>query len=268
MIRTPAVSGQFYAGDNSRLRQQVGQYLTTEQPRVDAVGIMVPHAGLIYSGAVAGLVYSSISMPKTFIMLGPNHTGLGPAISIMDDGQWEVPTGRLNIDSRLANRILQNTSGVTRDSIAHSFEHSLEVQLPFITCLSTDVAIVPIAMMNSSYERCLELAEGIVEAVRGIADPVTILASSDMSHYLPDRTARRKDGMALERVLSMDPRGLYDTVRKEGISMCGVFPVTVMLIASQMLGAKNSRLLRYMTSGDVSGDYDSVVGYAGVVLTR
>ena len=268
MRRTPAVAGKFYDGTGTGLRNQVEQYLVSEQVRMDAVGIMVPHAGLIYSGAVAGQVYSSISMPGTFVMLGPNHTGLGPAVSLMDDGPWEVPTGSFNIDRRLASRILQGRTLAVSDSQAHVYEHSLEVQLPFIAYFSQNISIVPIAIMTASYDSCRELAEGIAEAIQAADYPVTILASSDMSHYVSDKTARQKDKKAIERILSLDPRGLYETVMEERISMCGVLPATVMLIAAQLLGAKHARLVNYMTSGEVSGDYDSVVGYAGIVLSK
>lgn len=268
MHRTPAVAGKFYDGSRLGLRQQVEQYVVLEQHRTDAVGIMVPHAGLIYSGAVAGQVYSSISMPKTFVMLGPNHTGLGPAVSIMDAGSWEVPTGSLSIDRRLASRVLSGTMLAARDSQAHAYEHSLEVQLPFIAWFSQDVSIVPIAIMTASYDNCRELAEAIAKAIQGVDYPVTILASSDMSHYVSDKIARQKDKKAIEKIVGLDPRGLYDTVMHERISMCGVLPATVMLIAAQLLGARNARLISYMTSGDVSGDYDSVVGYAGIVLSK
>ena len=268
MHRTPAVAGRFYDGTSFGLRKQVEQYVASVQPPMDAVGIMVPHAGLIYSGIVAGQVYSAILMPKTFIMLGPNHTGLGPAVSVMDDGAWEVPTGSLNIDRRLARRILNGTTLAVRDSQAHAYEHSLEVQIPFIAYFSRDVSIVPISIMTASYDSCRELAEAIATAIQGVDYAVTILASSDMSHYVSDKVARHKDNKAIEKILALDPRGLYDTVMHERISMCGVLPATVMLIAAQLLGAKNARLVHYMTSGDVSGDYDSVVGYAGIVLSR
>ncbi len=267
MQRTPAVAGKFYDGSTSGLRRQVEQYVTSGRRLVDAVGIMVPHAGLIYSGAVAGHVYSSISMPKTFIMLGPNHTGLGHAVSVMDEGAWEVPIGTLRINSGLAGRIIQATRLAVRDGQAHAYEHSLEVQIPFLVYLSGDVSIVPIALMTASYESCMEIAEALVKAIQAVDYPVTILASSDMSHYVSDGTARQKDMKAIERILDLDPRGLYDTVMNEKISMCGILPATVMLIAARLLGADKARLISYMTSGDVSGDYDSVVGYAGIVVS-
>ena len=267
MMRHPAVSGQFYYGSAPRLEQQVSQYVETGMAREKVVGIMVPHAGLVYSGPVAGAVYSSIEMPKTFVMIGPNHTGLGSRIAVMDEGEWEVPTGKLRIDRKLAGRILMNTERAERDAKAHTFEHSLEVQVPFIVHFSPGTAIVPIAMLAATYDHCVELAEGVAKAIQSVDYPVTILASSDMSHYVPDRIARQKDKTALDHLLSLDPRGLYDTVVGERLTMCGYIPATVMLIASKILGAKSARLVRYMTSGDISGDYESVVGYAGVVLT-
>jgi hypothetical protein len=267
MLRPPAVSGQFYYGSSSRLEQQVSQYLQGGTGNERAVGIMVPHAGLIYSGAVAGAVFSSIEMPRTFVMMGPNHTGLGSRIAVMDDGEWEVPTGKLRVDRKLAGRILENAQQAERDARAHTFEHSLEVQIPFIVHFSPDIAIVPIALLSATYDQCIELAEAVAKAVQSVDYQVTVLASSDMSHYVPDRVARQKDKAALDRMLALDPRGLFETVVRERISMCGYLPATVMMIASKLLGATSARLAYYMTSGDVSGDYESVVGYAGVVLT-
>lgn len=266
MKRSPAVAGQFYYGTDARLREQVAQYIHTDTPKETVVGVMSPHAGLIYSGSVAGEVFSSIKMPQTFIMLGPNHTGLGSAISLMDAGEWEIPTGLFGIDSRLASKIALNSGKVSRDTKAHIFEHSLEVQLPFIAYFSTEVKIVPIALLSASFDDCLDLARTIAEAVMDVDYPVVILASSDMSHYLPEKQARRQDAMALEKILALDPGGLYETVRKERISMCGYLPATVMLAASKLLGADSARLIKYATSGEVSGDYDSVVGYAGIIV--
>ncbi|MEW6109430.1 MAG: AmmeMemoRadiSam system protein B [Nitrospirota bacterium] len=266
MKRAPSVAGQFYQSSDFRLNQQVEQYIDKNASKEEAVGILVPHAGLIYSGAVAGAVYSSIKFPKTFLMLGPNHTGIGPKISLMDSGEWDIPTGTFEIDRRLASRIALNTGKVTRDSQAHVFEHSLEVQLPFLAYLGKDVKIVPITILSASLDDCADLAEAVAKAIRSIDYPVVIIASSDMSHYLPDKLARQKDGKAIDKILDINPSGLYETVQKEKISMCGYLPATVMLFASKSLGAKSSRLVKYMTSGDVNSDYDSVVGYAGIIL--
>jgi len=266
MKRKPAVAGQFYYGTSSRLIEQVDQYIDKAAAREDAIGIVAPHAGFVYSGPVAGAVYSSIKFPKTFLMLGPNHTGLGARISLMEDSEWEIPICTFEVDRKLAGRIALNVPKVERDSQAHVFEHSLEVQLPFIAYFSRDIKIVPIALLSVSLDDCLELAEGIAKAVKSVDYPVTIVASSDMSHYQPDEVARQKDKKAIERILAIDPEGLYETVRKERISMCGYLPVTVMLAAAKLLGAGSARLVKYSTSGDVSGDYDSVVGYAGIVV--
>ena len=266
MKRSPAVAGQFYHGSAPRLTEQVEQYIVKDQPKEDVIGIMSPHAGLIYSGHVAGAVFSSIILPKTFVLLGPNHTGLGSPISLMDSGEWEIPTGTFQIDKKLATKIALNNEKVSRDSQAHLFEHSLEVQLPFVSFFSTDIKIVPIALLSATYDDCLSLADTIAKAVKSVDYPVVILASSDMSHYLPDRVARHKDIKAIERMLELDARGLYETVIRERISMCGYLPATVMIAAAKLLGANSARLVKYATSGDVSGDYDSVVGYAGIIV--
>lgn len=266
MKRSPAVAGKFYQDTGARLKEQVEQYIRYDAPKETVVGILAPHAGLVYSGPVAGAVFSAIKMPQTFVMLGPNHTGLGPAISLMDTGEWEIPTGLFKIDSRLASRIALNSDRVSRDTQAHIFEHSLEVQLPFIGCLAPATKIVPIALLAASYEDCLDLARAIAAAVRTADYPVVILASSDMSHYLSEKQARRLDTLALDKILALDPAGLYETVRRERITMCGYLPATVMLAASKLLGADSAQLISYATSGDVSGDYDSVVGYAGLVV--
>lgn len=266
MKRKAAVAGQFYHGTTSRLLQQVEEYTDTGAQKEEAVGIVVPHAGLIYSGGVAGAVYSAIRPPKTFVMLGPNHTGLGSRVALMDEGEWEVPTGTVGIDRRVAGRIALDDPAVSRDPQAHFFEHSLEVQLPFIVHLSPETRIVPIALLSLTMSECLELGESIAGAVKSVDYPVVILASSDMSHYQPDKVARVKDRLAIDKILDMDPEGLYETVLRERISMCGYLPVTVMLHAAKLLGAGSARLVKYATSGEVSGDYDSVVGYAGIII--
>lgn len=240
--------------------------MDTRTPKEDAVGIVVPHAGLVYSGAVAGSVYSSIRPPKTFVMLGPNHTGLGAKVALMDDGGWDIPTGTVSIDRGLASRIALDNPLVSRDAQAHLFEHSLEVQLPFIAYLSPDIRIVPVAILAATVNECLELGERIAAAVKAVDYPVVILASSDMSHYQPDKVARTKDKLAIDRILAVDPEGLYETVQEKRISMCGYLPVTVMLQAAKFLGTGSARLVKYATSGEVSGDYDSVVGYAGIIV--
>jgi len=184
----------------------------------------------------------------------------------MLSGEWQMPTGELEINENIARKITEKSDIIEEDALAHSMEHSLEVQLPFILYYSSDVKIVPIVMMAESLETCRLTGEAIADAVKESKDSVTIVASSDMSHYVTDSMARKKDKKAIDRVLALDPEGLYNTVRKEGISMCGFMPVTTMLFAALKLGAREAELVKYMTSGEVSGDYDYVVGYAGMII--
>jgi hypothetical protein len=264
--RSPAVAGQFYHGTSSKLLQQVENYIDKGARRERVLGVVSPHAGFIYSGSVAGAVYSSIDFPETFILLGPNHTGLGAQVSLMASGEWEIPTGVFCIDEKISYKICMHVPIVTKDTKAHMFEHSLEVQLPFIAYFSKEAKIVPIIILSATVEECRLIGEGIARAVKDIGSSVVIVASSDMSHYVPDDIARKKDGKAIDRILSLDPEGLYETVEKERISMCGYIPVTTMLYAAEALGAQSARLIKYATSAEVSGDYEHVVGYAGIVL--
>jgi AmmeMemoRadiSam system protein B len=266
MTRKPAVAGQFYEASRSGLTDQVESYIEHDLSRESAVGIVSPHAGLMYSGAVAGAVYSRIKLPRTFILLGPNHTGLGSPVSIMSSGKWQMPTGEIEIDESIARELKGHTQLIEEDEKAHAMEHSLEVQLPFILHFSGGVKIVPIIMMTDSLDICKTLGQSLAEIIRGSKYPVTIIASSDMSHYVTDAAARPLDKRAIDRILDIDPEGLYQTVREEAISMCGVVPVTTMLYAARELGADKAELVKYMTSGEVSGDYNYVVGYAGLII--
>lgn len=266
MKRYPAVAGQFYYGDAPKLTHQVEQYVDKNAKKEKAIGIVSPHAGLIYSGAVAGAVYSSIEFPETFILIGPNHTGLGAQISIVESGEWEIPTGVLPVDEKISYRIAKNVPIVTKDSQAHLFEHSLEVQLPFIVYFSKEVKIVPVVILSASINECRMLGEGIAKSVKEAGYTVVVVASTDMSHYVHDDVAKQQDKKAIDKITSLDPEGLYEIVLRERISMCGYLPVTAMLFAAKALGAQSARLVRYSTSAEVSGDYDHVVGYSGIIL--
>lgn len=266
MIRKPAVAGQFYEGSRAGLTGQVKSYIEPDLTKEHAVGIVSPHAGLMYSGAVSGAVYSRIRIPHTFILFGPNHTGVGGTVSIMSSGSWQMPTGTLEIDEPLAGKLKGCSQLFEEDFSAHVMEHSLEVQMPFLLYCSSGVKIVPVIMMTDSLEICRTVGESVAEVIRESRYPVTIIASSDMSHYVTDAAARSIDKKAIERILAIDPEGLYRTVREEAISMCGVIPVTSMLYAARILGADHADLVKYMTSGEVSGDYNYVVGYAGLII--
>lgn len=266
LVRRPAVAGQFYSGTAQGLRSEVGDYVVETAAREKVIALVSPHAGLMYSGHVAGAVYSAIEFPQTFVLLGPNHTGLGSDVSIMKSGRWEIPAASFEIDEALAERVTGTGRIVSDDVQAHVYEHSLELQLPFIAYFSSTVKIVPITVMQISLEMCQAVGESIAAAIRGSGYPAVIAVSSDMSHYVPDTVARRLDGLAIERVLALDPEGLYGTVKRERISMCGVMPATIMLFAARALGASGARLVKYATSAEVSGDYEHVVGYAGITV--
>jgi hypothetical protein len=244
----------------------VNEYIDTSVKKEKVIGAICPHAGLMYSGAIAGAVYSAIDFPETFVLIGPNHTGLGARISLMESGEWEIPTGTFRIDEKLSYRIAMNVPIVTKDAKAHMFEHSLEVQLPFIAYFSQKAKIVPITILSASVDDCRALGDGIARAVQTAGYPVALIASSDMSHYVPDTIAKEKDKKAIDRILAFDAEGLYETVLKERISMCGYLPVTTLLFAAKALGSRSARLVKYATSAEVSGDYDHVVGYAGIIL--
>ena len=269
MLRQAAVAGYFYKGSSAALKDQVERFLAPGAKKIKALGIVSPHAGLVYSGSVAGAVYSSIELPGTFILIGPNHTGLGEPVSLMAKGEWETPLGTVRIDEELAAAILSRSRLIHEDTLAHLKEHSLEVQLPFIQYLRKEFMIVPIQMMDTRLETCLALGNAVAEAVRERAKEASVLivASSDMSHYISAEAAKKKDHKAIQRILDLDAQGLYYTVRDEDITMCGYGPAVAMLTACKALGAKKAELIKYTNSGEVSGDYDQVVGYAGIVVS-
>ncbi|MFC1770065.1 AmmeMemoRadiSam system protein B [Nitrospirota bacterium] len=266
MNREPAVAGKFYPDSAEALSEQVRGFSSPEAVRQDAIAAVCPHAGLMYSGSVAGLVYSHISIPETFILIGPNHTGLGPKISVMAEGTWEIPTGRVPIDMELANAFLKKYPLASTNTEAHMYEHSLEVQLPFIVHNAPKAKIVPITVMGPSHENILTLGQAIASTIEETDKKVIIIASSDMSHFISDEDARARDQLAIAQVLALNPDALMDTVHKNDISMCGYAPTTIMIHAALALGAKEAELLMYTTSGEVSGDFSSVVGYAGIVV--
>jgi hypothetical protein len=265
MIRKPAVAGAFYDSDPSSLKRDVQGYLKEEEEKTRALGIMVPHAGYIYSGGVAGMVYSRIEPAESYIILSPNHTGLGTTVSVMCRGGWETPLGIMAIDEELAASVLKGSKLLKEDSDAHLQEHSIEVQLPFLQSLGGE-RFLPITLMGIRYKQCSEVAEALAQAVRESKRSVLIVASSDMTHFESRESAKRKDRMALERMEVLDPKGLYEVVRDMNISMCGFIPATIMLITAKALGGRHAALVQYATSGDVTGDYDQVVGYAGVIV--
>lgn len=267
MRRHPAVAGRFYPGSAEALRKQVQEYVVPVDQKIKALGILSPHAGFIYSGPVAGAVYSRLALPSKVVLIGPNHTGLGEPVSLMSEGSWETPLGNVAIDADLGRAILGASARISEDALAHVHEHSLEVQLPFIQYLHDDFSIVPIQMLDTRLDTCLEVGRAVAEAVKRSQHDVLIVASSDMSHYVTAAAARDQDHKAIDRILQLDAEGLYRTVRENGITMCGYGPAAAVIAACRILGASRSELIKYSNSGDVSGDYDQVVGYAGIIIS-
>ena len=266
VTRQPAVAGRFYPKDRDTLQADVRQYLSTQAVSARALGCVAPHAGYIYSGSVAGAVFARLELTRRIIVLCPNHTGRGRPLAIMSGGDWETPLGSVVIDSPLANALKKNFPGLTEDADAHRYEHAIEVELPFLQVRRPDFAFVPIALGTGQFEILENLGEAVAETVRAQAEKILIVASSDMNHYESDAVTREKDHKAIEKILALDARGLFEVVMREDISMCGFGPTVVMLTAARRLGATSAELIRYATSGDVSGDLEMVVGYAGVVV--
>ncbi len=268
MLRRAVWADQFYPASPARLHRELERCLGSgnSEKIANPIGCVVPHAGYVYSGLVAGAVYSRLEVPDRCIILCPNHTGRGEPLAILSAGEWETPLGRVPVDGELARLLTQHCHLLSEDATAHQREHSLEVQLPFLQKLRPGLAFVPIALGTEAYEALELLGEALAAAIQAAGCPVLIVASSDMNHFESDERTRLKDRRAIDRVLALDPRGLYDTVRHERISMCGYGPAVAMLIAARKLGATQAELARYATSADASGDYSRVVGYAGMVI--
>jgi len=265
-VRHPAVAGRFYPARPEILMRDVQSYLAAAGEKIQAAGCVVPHAGYMYSGPVAGAVYARLALPERFIILCPNHTGMGRPLAIMSEGAWDTPLGQAEIDHELALELRNTFPSISEDASAHRAEHALEVQLPFLQALRKKFKFVPIAVGVGSFEPLAELGEAMARVVAAHDDKVLIIASSDMNHYESDAITRIKDHRAISPILKLDPRGLFDVVVNEDISMCGYGPTVAMLTASRRLGAESAELIKYATSGDVSGDRDAVVGYAGVIV--
>ncbi|MBF0549381.1 MAG: AmmeMemoRadiSam system protein B [Deltaproteobacteria bacterium] len=266
MNRKPAVAGQFYPDNGRTLSSLVQSMIADTAEKRDVVAIVSPHAGYVYSGGVAGEVFSKINVPNDVIILGPNHHGLGHPVAVYASGSWETPIGIVAINSGLAEIVLQQSRFMASDVTAHLHEHSLEVQVPFLQHLNPQCKIVPICVSGLDYASCREVGLGLAQAIKEYGRPVLIVASSDMTHFESQSSAQKKDQLAIDRILAMDPEGLLKIVRSRGITMCGVIPTTIALVAAINLGATKAELVKYATSGEVAGDYARVVGYAGLTI--
>jgi hypothetical protein len=269
MLRLPAVAGRFYPSNPEELTALVREY-SRPDPRhapVPVKACLVPHAGYVYSGHVAGAVLARIALPEKIIVLGVRHYPRGEQAAILSSGAWRTPLGDASVDEELALALREACPLLREDSVAHSGEHSLEVQLPFLQVLAPGFTFVPVALGTVRFESLVSVGEAVARMLENSNGNVLLLTSSDLNHYEDDATTRRKDQKAIDRMLALDARGLYDTCRDEKISMCGLGPAVAMLTALNALGAKKSELVKHATSADVSGDRDQVVGYAGMIFS-
>jgi AmmeMemoRadiSam system protein B len=269
MIRHPVVAGRFYPADPAELTSSLDFCLNgpAAQSSIDrALACMVPHAGYPFSGQVAGTVYRSLEPPSRVILIGPRHFPAGQPLAILSEGEWLTPLGPARIDTALATKLKRACPLLREDAVAHQREHALEVQLPFLQRVAKDFTFVPMALGTIVLAALEELGEAIARVVASEQEPVLLVASSDMNHYESDSLTRPKDRMAIEKILELDPRGLFETVRAHDISMCGFAAAVTMLFAARTLGATTAELLSYATSGDVTGDREAVVGYAGIIV--
>ncbi len=268
MIRRPVVAGQFYPASDKILEKEVRGFLSEGLAKEDAIGVVSPHAGYMYSGPVAGKVLGSIKPKDIYIIMGPNHTGQGAPFSLDTSNAWQTPLGDAAIENGLGRAILSRSKYIEEDLRAHAGEHSIEVQLPFLKVLNKDFKFVPLVISYADIKTYKAIGLEIAGAVKELEleGRVTIIASSDMTHYESQAEAKKKDGLAIEAILKLDEDELDRRVRESDISMCGYAPACIMLTASKALGAKSAKLIEYKTSGDVSGDYSSVVGYAGIAV--
>lgn len=271
MGREPAVSGVFYKADAAGLKQQVLSLLGAGASTTnisDVVAIVAPHAAYAYSGSIMGQTYSHVVLPRTVVVIGPNHTGLGKPCAVGTQSPWITPLGEVEVDIRLAMRLLRTNEYFSEDDLGHLKEHSIEVHLPFLQVLNPNVKFVPICLRALPYNACKALGEAIASVLSQEPDPALLVASSDLNHHEPLAVATRKDKLVLDRMMELDAKGLYDAVVAHHVSMCGFVPTVVVMVAAQALGACYAHLVAYGTSADVDGDTSAVVGYAGLLFTR
>ncbi|MCM8825724.1 MAG: AmmeMemoRadiSam system protein B [Candidatus Omnitrophica bacterium] len=267
-IRKPSVCGYFYPGSRDKLIEDLKKYIVSdEEKKTSPKGIICPHAGYIYSGKTAGKVYGRIEPAETAIIIGPNHHGYGEPYAIDESDLWETPLGNIEIDDELRRKLLEKSRYLQPDSTAHIPEHSIEVQIPFLQFLNPSVKIVPV-LISSMYDAnpWYEIGYTIGLVISGIKRNVIVVASSDFTHYEPAEQAEKKDKKAIEKIVKLDEDGFLKVVSEYEISVCGFAPITVVITASKILGAKEGLLVDYTNSGDVSGDFEQVVGYAGIIL--
>jgi hypothetical protein len=272
--REPVVAGRFYPSEKGSLRRMIEGF-TKGAPaqKRKVIGVVSPHAGYVYSGPVAGVLFANIAIPEEALILSPNHTGLGPPFALWPQVPWLTPLGEVSISLELHQLILGSSGLLKQDTLAQSSEHAAEVQLPFLQYFNPDIKItvltisLPYANMDKTLASFQGFGLALGTALKGYKKGLLLVASSDMNHYESHQITKQKDAKAIEQMERLDERGLLETVTKHNIGMCGLAPVIVMIAASKVLGATSGHLIKYATSGETSGDYEQVVGYAAVVVS-
>ena len=267
-IRNPTVAGYFYPASSAELKTILSKYIDKTAPKEEVVGLLMPHAGYQYSGAVAGAAISRVKFKDTFIIMGPTHSGLGKPFSVMPEGTWKTPLGEVEVDEELARKIVSLSRYAEEDYQAHEDEHAVEVQIPFLQYIKPDVRIVPVILAGADIDIYREIGHAVAQAIKELKREVVILASGDMTHYEPQKSAQRKDMAAVEAMLALDEEELTRRYESLPISMCAYGPVVTLIAAAKELGVTGAELVKYQTSGDTTGDYEAVVGYAGVIFKK
>jgi MEMO1 family protein len=266
MLRTPYAAGYFYPGTAAQLKTDVARLVDKKAKKEDAIGLLVPHAGYIYSGAVTGATISRIIFKDTFVIIGPSHSGLGKPFSVMTEGAWQTPLGKVEIDSELARKIVGISQFFEEDVEAQREEHAIEVQLPFLQYIKPDVRIVPIILYDAPVSAYIQMGKDIASAIKELKKDVVIMASGDMTHHESAAIAKEKDLSAVEAMLALDIEELTRRYKTRRITMCAYPPAVVLIAAAKELGATGGELIKYQSSGDATGDYKDVVAYAGVIF--
>ncbi|MFO7765514.1 MAG: AmmeMemoRadiSam system protein B [Pelovirga sp.] len=266
MIRQPVVAGLFYPSSTSELKRQLASFITTTEEQKEVSAAILPHAGYVYSGDVAGEVISRIKVPQLVVLLGPNHHGRGGQIAVTGADSWVTPLGEVAIAADFRTYLLNQIPQLTVDDRSHEQEHSLEVLLPFLQYVQPQLNVVPVALKDLDLEESSRFGESLARAINNWNQPVLLVASSDMNHFLPAQENARLDARAIAAMTRFDPSGLYQVVDENQISMCGVLPVVSVMAAAKALGAQHCELVRYSHSGEKSGDNSRVVGYAGLLI--
>src|SRR5574337_772024 len=266
MIRQPAVAGSFYSRYAVQLKSDIEGFVIKDGKKQAVLGIVSPHAGYMYSGRVAGNLYSRIKIPNTVVILAPNHTGYGVPYSIWPGGSWRTPLGDVKVDEEVVDELVRVCDLVEKDRESHLYEHAAEVQIPFIQYFNPHSKIIAMVISARNIADLKNIGKNLSQVLRKLRPDALVVASSDMTHHESQASANRKDKIAIDEVLALNEDSLYSKVHDMHITMCGIYPTVTMLACSKKRGAKEAELVRYETSGDITGDYDQVVGYAGIMI--